>query len=222
MDLNRESVQVCWINASYDFNDYNLLYHLADEEEKPYINRYRSFESRYDSLLGLALSKYLLAKHYNKDFRLTHNEAGKPFFREFMGHVSITHSSGVVAAVLSTSKIGLDLETYLEEVDEKFFLSDKELERFAQGKDLDAKRLTTLWTLKEAYVKAIGTGFYIDPKSISFKYTEKGWIEESSQMYFYTTSFKSDMVMSICSERALEYNLQEVNENILLRECFIV
>ena len=52
-------------------------------------------------------------------------------------------------------------------------MTDLELEEFDQLPENEQKsRLLNLWTLKESYMKAIGKGFSLSPKSFSFLFNK--------------------------------------------------
>jgi 4'-phosphopantetheinyl transferase len=81
---------------------------------------------------------------------------------------NLTHSHDVaLIAVAHNREVGIDLERIRDSVDslklaERFF-TPNEFERLQQLPENQANRLFfTLWTCKEAYLKAIGTGLSVD------------------------------------------------------------
>ena len=90
------------------------------------------------------------------DSNLFYNEDGKPFLKNGR-YVSITHSKDIVAVVVSDLDVGVDVQDYSEKllkVKSKFI----GVERLYLKEDfsLDIKRLTMIWTVKEALFKANG------------------------------------------------------------------
>ena len=59
---------------------------------------------------------------------------------------------------MSSNKVGVDVEKRLPNKGYELFLTDEEYALFNKSKNKD-DLLTTLWTLKESYVKLKGTGF---------------------------------------------------------------
>jgi 4'-phosphopantetheinyl transferase len=85
----------------------------------------------------------------------------------------------VVCALTCASEIGVDLEDTTRELD-PLELADRvcaveELETLrALAPDARRRRFFELWTLKEAYLKARGLGFALEPRSIRFDFPEPG------------------------------------------------
>jgi 4'-phosphopantetheinyl transferase len=89
------------------------------------------------------------------------------------GQLSLTHSHGVAMAALSLTpgtRIGVDLE-HVERRSPGFaddFLSDDERCRVRSASAGEARDrvVTTLWSAKEAAVKALGTGLSVDARRL--------------------------------------------------------
>ena len=77
-------------------------------------------------------------------------------------HFNIAHTEGVVAmAVCRHARVGVDVEKIDRAplaVAERFFSAAETAELRALPGDAQPRRFMRLWTLKEAYLKAIGTG----------------------------------------------------------------
>ncbi len=201
---------MCWIEASYRLTVYEALYESIHETEGLYLDKYLSFESRYDSLLGLALAKYVTGNPFAV---LCHDEKGKPYIREASGELSITHSSGIAAAAWSEWKIGIDLEKNFRKTDvERLAAADL---FGAEGKAISLSEWTALWTKLEAYVKMLGSGFLEDPELVIAEIT-KSKNKKENNLFFYTVPFKENMTLSICSEKAARYTIQELSEEELV------
>ena len=95
---------------------------------------------------------------------------GKPFFRFNPNlHFSISHTNEYIAIALSEKQIGIDIEKERKsklEIANRFF-HNKEAEYLASIKDIreQNKAFTKIWTIKESYVKCIGTGIANNFKS---------------------------------------------------------
>ena len=100
------------------------------------------------------------------------NEFGKPAFDPSLGiHFSLSHAGERVMAAVSDRPVGCDVERIapFDEAVARECLTDDELasvKRELSGLDRD-RAFIRLWVRKEAYVKAVGRGFGIDPKSVS-------------------------------------------------------
>ena len=96
---------------------------------------------------------------------------------------SLSHTHGVVACAVSRGlDVGIDVESIDRIVDAmevaRRFFSPSEvamLDACAEGER--ATRFVELWTLKEAYVKAIGRGLIVPLDQFRFSFDEVGSIE---------------------------------------------
>ena len=100
------------------------------------------------------------------------NEFGKPGFDQSLGvHFNLSHAGERVMAAASDRPVGCDVERIVpfDEAVARECLTDEELatvKRALPGLDRD-RAFVRLWVRKEAYAKAVGRGFDIDPKSVS-------------------------------------------------------
>lgn len=101
---------------------------------------------------------------------LSETPSGKPFLPDCPAmHFNLSHCRGLAVCLLAPSECGVDVEA-VRPVREKvlkraFSRAERTAIAAAEGKDL---LFTRLWTLKEAYVKAIGTGIGYPMKEVSF------------------------------------------------------
>jgi len=136
------------------------------ESGRSKFGRYAQVRDVQRSLLGEVLTRHLLKRVFGKlpkDMVFTAGEKGKPEPAGFRGiHFNISHSGDWVVAALSSSAVGVDVERMRkvpEGVANRFF-SEKEKAWLAAAGDEKEKAeiFFTLWTLKESFLKAIGTG----------------------------------------------------------------
>ena len=120
----------------------------------------------------LLLRQMLAERGLDADFLpVTEDEFGKPAFDPGLGvHFSLSHAGERVMAAVNDHPIGCDVERIVpfDEAVARECLTDEELEtvkKASPGLDRD-REFIRLWVRKEAYVKAIGRGFGIEPKSV--------------------------------------------------------
>jgi 4'-phosphopantetheinyl transferase len=85
-------------------------------------------------------------------------------------HFSLSHSGGYAMLAVDDEPVGADIEKWIG--DDYLALagvSFHERERAVLERAPSAKTFFDTWTLKESYVKMLGTGFSIDPKSFYVK-----------------------------------------------------
>ena len=125
---------------------------------------------------GLLLDK-MLAKYglRERDMRYVEGEHGKPAFEQYPElHFSLSHSGNFVACAIGEVPVGVDVQTIVTARDSlvNYTMSESEKTHLQALEDVAARNayFTQLWTLKESYVKATGTGLsHIFP---SFDVTE--------------------------------------------------
>jgi 4'-phosphopantetheinyl transferase len=142
--------------------------------------RFQKSEAKLHFLVGRALVRAALS-HYSetspREWRFTANEHGRPSVDGPVNqplHFSLSHTPGlVVVAISRTPEIGVDVETIDRQVDlsgvAEMVFTEAELKWiFRGGPDDYWEQFFGLWTVKEAYLKARGTGFALSPLTFAF------------------------------------------------------
>lgn len=156
----------------------HCLTHAEQEKAENFLferDRLNSLMSR--ALLRLSLSWYCPDVDA-KDWPIAIDSLGKPYLDAVINgrHIefNISHSGDVVlCAVTRTGPVGIDIETTKHMSDlqgfSRRFLAPEEF--FALSRKCFTERNSfffKLWTLKEAYLKAIGSGLNVSLDSFSF------------------------------------------------------
>lgn len=107
---------------------------------------------------------------------VTHNDYGKPSLTEFPKiKYNLSHANGIAVCLISHRECGVDCEAvrpYRPNVVKRAFSENEKLliENTAENeRDLLFFRL---WTLKEAYVKAIGIGISYPMNTVEFSFSD--------------------------------------------------
>ena len=102
--------------------------------------------------------------------RFSENAMGKPYLMDCDAvHFNLSHCKGLAVCLLSTFECGVDVEpkrTLRENVVRRV-CSRAEKTALSAEEDKDLL-FTQLWTLKEAYVKAVGIGISYPMREVSF------------------------------------------------------
>lgn len=127
---------------------------------------------------------------------------GKPYIdgREDI-FVSLSHSKGAVMCAVSDKTIGIDVEQCKlrhKSVESRVF-TESEISLINNAKD-ENKAFFTLWTLKESYLKAIGTGFADNAKSIEF-FSIENPIKSNNHVYSFETGEYDGFVFAVCEKK---------------------
>lgn len=198
--------------AAFELLKPELLKLLPEETCKKVNSFVRSNDSQR-SLLGELLARHLLHKATGEplpDEAFTTGEKGKPAHDGFRGiHFNITHSGEWVAVALSSGCVGVDVER-MRKIPEglaKRFFSEAENQWLDSAKNEAEQKdiFFTLWTLKESFLKAIGTGL---TKSLSsFTILKKGnnhfelkQDKGTKGFKLYNFAFPEGYKLSVCAE----------------------
>lgn len=218
-------IWVCSIDClDIESNEEVLLKLLNDDERK----RYERFVFEKDKRVLLA-ARYLLRSllsAYHPQIRpeswvFEFNDNGKPeVSREQLSkpiQFNLSHTRNNVALAFSTeSRLGIDMESFDRDSDlaklARYSFSEKELSQIeGLAKDEFRDRFFSLWTLKEAYMKADGRGMSLPLKSFSFIYdannerltelrSEHITKDENWLFWQYETNLDSFLSIAICPQ----------------------
>jgi phosphopantetheinyl transferase len=172
-----------WFQDTLDPEAHALAGQVLSEEERLQRDRFLFPEDRRDyaaahDLLRRSLSKHAPAQQpvawlFEKNaFGKPHiiGDDGKPTATEF----SLSHTRGFVACAISSARVGIDVERVRQKVDyeeiAKNNFSHQEV-RALQALPAIARmnRVLELWTLKEAFLKATGSGLSAELDSVWFE-----------------------------------------------------
>ncbi|MGN0642148.1 MAG: 4'-phosphopantetheinyl transferase family protein [Huintestinicola sp.] len=189
-----------------------------------YIREIQDLEGASPSEKNKLLHDYaysLLFEGLRKDYgiiadesSIERSEKGKPFLKNTPVCFSVSHTDGLAVCLISTKPCGADCE-YIRKYNERVARRClTESERTAAEKDprLSDQYFTAFWTLKEAYVKALGVGIGYGLKNISFDLCGDKIISAEDKFTFvqYRTE-KSESVggyiVSVCCENAEDSEL---------------
>lgn len=154
---------------------------LVSEDELERAWRFRFARDRMTYVAAHALGRLMLSQATGlptDHWRFTVEAHGKPEVISPDGgprlRLNLSHTHGMVAAALTeTADIGIDVEHFDRSSDiglvaRRVFAEDECAVIFAGAESGHLPRFLRFWTLKEAYVKAIGKGLAQPLKRISF------------------------------------------------------
>ena len=145
------------------------------------------------------LTTRLLVKEILPNKRIIYNKFGAPELDNGQ-HISISHSAGLVAVIISHEKTGLDIEKISEKtlLLASKFVSEKNLI------NLDKEKSTLIWCLKEAI----------------YKWEQKGGVDFIKDIIITEFTHKEHgKVIAFLKNKKLNLNYQKINDHYLVYIC---
>jgi 4'-phosphopantetheinyl transferase len=196
--------------------------YLLDPDERLTYSRYKIDEKKVEFLSGRCLAKTLLGAYIGVAPSLVHfnkNSYGKPFLANAKKKLAfnISHSHRLIVCAISSNEItGVDVEKADQEHDNVMPLvfQHQEIEWVEKQPDPFSKlsAFYTLWTRKEAVMKAVGKGFSLPP--LSFRVPVDSHTTHNDDFDFYTFEPLPQYITTVATRRLthtqVSYRIQEV------------
>lgn len=187
--------------------DINLLpdeitcfYKFVSKERLEKINAKKRLVDKKRSLLAGLLIYKNICNDVNM-LKESVNEFGKP---EINGckNFSISHSGDYVIMAVSDFPVGADIELHKDDdylrLSKVAFCSEEE--KYISNSTSKKEDFFKLWTLKESYMKALGRGFNLSPKSFCFNINNNEiQIRGNEKWKFTVNTFIPNYTVSVCS-----------------------
>lgn len=156
-------IKIVKVNTPEDFGKYEALLHKISSERRERISRMKFPRKKTISLVTELLVRSEISKELGIDrgaIEFSYNEYGKPFLKGGGYFFSVSHSGEYIAFAGETdSPIGVDIQLKGRadyRVAERFFTED-EYSAICSS-PAPEREFFKIWSLKEAYVKMLGTG----------------------------------------------------------------
>ncbi len=166
-----------------------------------------------EQLLNHALSQQGLP---SGDKHIMQNRFGKPMFKASgFGYFNLSHSGRWLVCAVDKQMVGIDVEQCRTDIDFEImnFFSHAEKNYINDGgRKNKLTRFYRIWTLKESYLKALGTGLSqpLDSFTVDIidghhaclkinKQTQTGW-------HFYYVNLDDSHVCAICARHPININ----------------
>jgi 4'-phosphopantetheinyl transferase len=168
--MDRDAVDVQWLEVDrVGAEGWTRLERLLDDDERRRAGQFRFDRDRLSYIAGHALVRAMLSERGGvapAQWRFAAGPHGKPEmvmpgFERF--RTNISHTGGLAAAAVTVdSAIGIDVERtepgLTMDVAERFFAPAEVAALAAIPAERRSDAMVAVWTLKEAYIKAVGLG----------------------------------------------------------------
>jgi len=147
---------------------------------------------------------------YSEDMPITKNKYGKPSLTNYPEvFYNLSHADGITACIVSDTECGIDCEPireYRSGVMKRAFTTAEQETIMAAPESERDMLFFRLWTLKEAYIKAVGMGLSYPMRDIEFSF-ENGRILSNSDGYnFVQHIIKNKYIVSICKKQKSRFS----------------
>ena len=146
--------------------DFAGLWHLLSEQRAKRVDKYRYFKDRKLSALAYILLRYALIEEKGIDAKVEFEFGpyGKPFIKGMPElQFSLSHTAGGIACALANFPVGVDIadvdERNLDCIPRAMNIFEQQAISCSNDK---ARAFARLWSMKESFLKYVGTG--IDEK----------------------------------------------------------
>ncbi len=165
--------------------------------------------NRREFLYAHAIKRLALSCHNGKDPRSWAFRTG-PFGKPYTDGLefNLSHTAGFVAcAVSDESEVGVDVERVDRKVEAvsiaRRFFADEEVRQIDLPDEARARdAFFRIWTLKEAYVKALGRGFDLPLKEFSFLLGDAGTVRGPAGWTFWEFTLGEEYRMALAGKDA--------------------
>ena len=164
------------------------------------------------SLLSLALKKFGIAYTLG-DTPVVYGECGKPSLAEHPEiHFNISHADGIAAVTVSEHECGIDCErvrAYDQRVMKRVCTAAEQAAISSAPENERDMLFFRLWTLKEAYVKALGKGLSFPLRKAAFMFEGDEILTELSGCAFSQYVINGEFAAAVCelSAKHRQYRL---------------
>lgn len=189
---------------------YELLRNAVSDERRKRADCFHFIDDSIRCVCAELLLRYSLFQEFGRliDVEISYNKFGKPLLNGISGFsYNISHSGMWVVIAYGSSEVGIDIEqirTVKENIADKFFSKEEQIFINEMKGDVQKKRFTQIWTLKESYIKYLGTGLSTRLDSFSVN-ASKGMVTNQNgdiqdNLRIKSNLFDIDYYMSVCSK----------------------
>lgn len=155
---------------------WNTLMSALPVDKQQRIHRFIHREDAVRTLIADILSRWMICCELgikNREIQFTTNTYGKPLLQNRDNlHYNQSHSGNWVASALDYSPVGIDVEEIGQtdlDIAEHFFSRQECRDLFALEASEQREYFFDLWTLKESYIKAVGSGLSLPLDSFTIR-----------------------------------------------------
>jgi len=205
------SITLLSLDNVQDFKHYTKYLEFISSERRDRIHSIKFNHNKVTSLLAEMLIRYRIYNDLNLDNRdivFTYNEYGKPslkFNANF--HFSISHTDNAIVYISDEFPIGIDIESIkvCNLTLAKRFFTPHEYE-YIKCSNTPNQDFFKVWTMKESYIKMLGTGLHAPLNSFD--------VLKPTKNYTYYNTIHNENAISVCGSYNATNHIEIVSMNI--------
>ncbi|PIE88828.1 MAG: hypothetical protein CR997_14350 [Acidobacteria bacterium] len=189
----------------------------ASPERRKRAMCYRKDDDQMRCLLAESLLEQVLQQRgiAEADQHIERTRFGKPvLMANDRQHFNLSHSGAWVVCAVDGEPVGIDIEQRVNRRDIEFdgLFTAEEMAYLENGrKSLLWQRFYRLWTLKESYLKALGTGLYRSMQSFTVSVLDNHRAQlsiagrQQKDWHFYSFEPDATHICSICTRNPVRF-----------------
>jgi len=195
---------------------------LISADEMTAAQRYRHHGARSQFLAGRAVVRHAVTARTRwsaREVEIVADRNGKPRLGAPSAildwRFNLSHSGTLVACAFAQSEVGVDVETTSRHIDHgaiaRSHFSRPEADWIAANPSRRIERFTLLWTLKEAYLKAVGVGISVPLDGFEFSAITRGScrvrsrdLPDTQKWHCRFAPIRPSYWLSVCSDAEIE------------------
>ncbi len=213
------------LNTKEYINIKDKLFNFLSNSSKEKLSNYKNIICQQRSLLGEVIVRNYFNKKHNIPFQnidFKYNKTGKPHIKNINDfNFNISHSGEWVVVVFSDDEIGVDIEKIKDinfEIAQRFFSEEECDNIFTKNEKEKLEQFFIYWTIKESFLKAIGTGLTRPLNTFTVKLIDNKYhiFEDTKKLDWniYLNKLENYFI-SVCSKANEKYLIKEININDL-------
>ncbi len=190
----------------------NIYY--ADYDFSCFSQKNSTEEKNIIKLLRSKLLDYAFVCEKGKpysEFFIEYNQYGKPLIKNNDFYFNISHTRGFIICAVSDFPIGVDCELirpFNKAITNKV-MSEAERTELLSNSNIE-ELFFKYWTLKESYIKMIGTGLSYTLYKINFSFEHDQIISNANNINFYSLQYNNYAISVASSNNLTNVKLESV------------
>ncbi len=172
----KNSIHIWIVHLNQWISHSQHLKTLLSEKEITRVERRKIKEKQEEIILSRGILRIIIGFYFDQEpagLKISSTPDGKPYLENSELEFNLSHSGNIwVCALCQSTQVGIDIQqrypiTSIKTIIKNYFSVDENIYLDSLPANQYNDKFFSLWTAKEAYLKAIGKGFQESPTEIS-------------------------------------------------------